>query len=68
MAVTFENDGLVIKIPNKHGGSYEDLYNLQTNLIRLLRSQDDEVVEDNMNCLDLLQATLIEPGLFPPQN
>jgi hypothetical protein len=66
--VQFENNYLVIKLDTTTTAKYEDLYNLQSNLIRLIQLRDTGQQTDNLEvytALELLHSTLIEPEKMP---
>ena len=62
MPVQLEQDAVIIRIDTKH--PQEELFNLQSNMIRLLQSRDPGIQSDQMDVwygLELLHELLPNP-------
>lgn len=67
MSVSFKKNSITIEIHHASTPKYEDLFNLQSNLIRLMQMFDHSNQTQGMEIytgLELLHETLIAPDQF----
>lgn len=67
MSATFKKNSIVIEMHHASPPKYEDLFNLQSNLIRLMQMFDHSNQTQGMEIytgLELLHETLISPDNF----